>query len=155
MSGRVAALRHFPLTNASQKVTSASSADIEVFGRRTIPLMPDTSPGCCMATCLVCDVTTPILSFFQLRKQGCGRTMDTNNMHIHLDDNFQNPLVLNGQQLFIESTSFCGNYSEQPHVFLPTYSDPLAMVSPAFAKSTVVRVPAGTPITGSSSQSRT
>lgn len=51
---------HFHLTNTAQKVTSASSADWKLFGRRTIPLMFEYNLGCClMAAFLVCGVTTP------------------------------------------------------------------------------------------------
>lgn len=83
---------HFPLTNTKHKVTSASSADTEVFGRRTIPLRVKYSPeGYFMATFLVCDVTAPTLSFSQLRQQGFGCTMGKNNTQAQRDDHLQSP----------------------------------------------------------------
>lgn len=60
-----------PCAETTQKVTSAPRPDIQVFGGRTIPLMPKESAGCCcMATLLFCDMTALTLSFCQLLKQG-------------------------------------------------------------------------------------
>lgn len=62
---------HFPLTNTMQKGTSASGVDSKIFGRRASLSMLENSPGwCSMATFLLCDVSTPILSLSLLRQQG-------------------------------------------------------------------------------------
>lgn len=132
----------FPLTETTQKVTPASRADIKGLGRRSLPLMFEESPGCCfMATFLVCDVTTLLRSFSQLLQQGCGRTADKDSMHLFLDEHFKIPTVQQGKHSFIEPTSFWDDYSEQPCAARPVYSDKLAMVSQAFARSSMKWAP--------------
>lgn len=111
---------HLPLTVSTQKLTSASGADINVFGRRTLLLMCNESPERChMAACLVCDVTTPMLCFSQPLQKVHECSVDKDNTHIFLDEHFQIPIVQQGQHLFIEPTSFCGVDPEQPCVVLP------------------------------------
>lgn len=56
-----------PLTGTTQKVTSASGADLEIYGWRTVPLIFKEIPGCCfVATFLVCDAIAPGLPVSQL-----------------------------------------------------------------------------------------
>lgn len=63
--------RELPLDRDLTKLTSASGSDIEVYGRRTVPVLCKRTPGCCfMATFFVCYVTMPRLSFSQLLQQG-------------------------------------------------------------------------------------
>lgn len=66
--------------------------------------------------------------------------MRKNSLYINLGDQLQIPIV---QHVFIEPTSFCDDYSEQPCVVLPAYSGQPAMVSPAFTKPTMKSAPGG------------
>lgn len=64
----------FPITEANQRVTSSSGADINMYGRRTVPLLFKESAWCCFIVAfLVCGVTSPTLSASQLLQQGYGR----------------------------------------------------------------------------------
>lgn len=90
---------NFPMTETTQKVMSASDAEIKGYSRRAAPLMFKESPDCCLMTMfLVCDVTTPILSWSQLLQQECGCTMGKDNMDIYLDEHFDIPSVEHGQR---------------------------------------------------------
>lgn len=60
-----------------------------------------------------------------------------------MGDHFHTPIVQLGQRFYIEPMGFCGDFEGKPTVILPTFSHKPAMVSRAFARSSMKRVPEG------------
>lgn len=110
----------------------------------TIPLLFKECSECCfIVTLLVCDGTTPMLSFSQLIQQGYECSLMSNHMEISLDEHFNIPIIPQGWHFSIEPASFCDDYNDEPFAVLPVCPEKPSMVSPAFAKSSMKRVLGG------------
>lgn len=135
----------FPLTRGSQKVTSASGTEIEVYGWRTASLLLKESPRrCFMPAFLICVVTTPILPFPQLLQQSEGCSMGKKDLKDCMCGKNPAPIVNLGQHVYTEPVGFCNDFENHPCVIFPNYSGKPAAASPAFARSSMKRGPGGT-----------
>ena len=67
-------------------ITNANGERIRTYGMRTVFLKVVEDAPTIAITFTVCDVTEPIISFFELMERGCSAILQPGDLHLDLND---------------------------------------------------------------------